>query len=255
MTVVGQLKGKCALVTGAGTSGIGRCVALELARRGADIVVHDRTMELADQTVVLLQGLGVRAFALAADFSDMSAARALVQQAHGQLGRLDIVIANAGVSQRKPILELTDQDMECILSVNLMATMALTQEAAKTMVQTGSGSIVIVSSINEDRVIPEQAHYCASKGGLRQWGRALAAALGPNGVRVNMLCPGAIDTPMNQPYLAAHPERRETVLNRTPLRRLGDPTDIASAAAFLASDESRFMTGASLVVDGGLSLG
>lgn len=175
MTAVGQLKGKCALVTGAGTTGIGRSVALELARRGADVVVHDRTVELADQTVVLLQGLGVRAFALAADFSDMSAARTLVQQAHGQLGRFDIVIANAGVSQRKPILELTDQDMQRILGVNLMATVALTQEAAKTMVQTGSGSIVIVSSINEDRVIPEQAHYCASKGacgsGVERWRR------------------------------------------------------------------------------------
>ena len=166
------------------------------------------------------------------------------------------VVTEADIERaRREQPNITDQDMERILSVNLMATMALTQEAAKTMVQSGSGSIVIVSSINEDRVIPEQAHYCASKGGLRQWGRALAAALGPNGVRVNMLCPGAIDTPMNQPYLAAHPERRETVLNRTPLRRLGDPTDIASAAAFLASDESRFMTGASLVVDGGLSLG
>jgi NAD(P)-dependent dehydrogenase (short-subunit alcohol dehydrogenase family) len=255
MSAIGQLTGKCALVTGAGTQGIGRAVALELARRGADIVVHDRTKELADQTAVLLDGLGVRVFTLEADFSEMSAARVLVQQAHDCLGRLDIVVANAGISQRKAVLELTDEDIRRILDINLMAAMALTQEAANSMVRAGGGSIVIVSSINEDRVIPEQAHYCASKGGLRQWGRSLAAAMGASGVRVNMLCPGAIDTPMNQPYLAEHPKRRETVLDRTPLRRLGEPADIARAAAFLAGDDSRFMTGVSLYVDGGLSLG
>ena len=202
MNTTTQLHGKCALVTGAGTAGIGRAIALELARRGADVVVHDRTREMADQTAVLLHGLGVRVFALAADFSSMSAARLLVQNAHDCLGRL-----------------------------------------------------VIVSSVNEDRVIAEQAHYCASKGGLRQWGRALAASLGPVGVRVNLLCPGAIDTPMNHAHLVQHPERREVVLARTPLRRLGEPADIGCAAAFLAGDDSRFMTGASLFVDGGLSLG
>ena len=155
----------------------------------------------------------------------------------------------------KEILELSDDDMQRVIGINLLATMALTQEAAKAMVRVGSGSIIIIGSINEDRVIPEQGHYCASKGGLRQWGRALAASLGPSGVRVNLLCPGAIDTPMNQAHLAAHPERRATIIERTPLRRLGEPTDLAAAAAFLASDESRFMTGASLFVDGGLSFG
>jgi NAD(P)-dependent dehydrogenase (short-subunit alcohol dehydrogenase family) len=255
MSQTAQLAGKRVLVTGAGTTGIGRSIALELARRGADICVHDRTRALAQQTTASLTGFGVRVFALEADFSTMGAARALVQEAHEQMGGLDVVIANAGISQRKAVLELTDEDMQRILGINLMAAMALTQEAAETMVRAGGGSIVIVSSINEDRVIPEQAHYCASKGGLRQWGRALAAAVGPSGVRVNMLCPGAINTPMNLPYLAEHPERRDAVLHRTPLRRLGEPADIGCAAAFLAGDDSRFMTGASLYVDGGLSLG
>jgi NAD(P)-dependent dehydrogenase (short-subunit alcohol dehydrogenase family) len=131
----------------------------------------------------------------------------------------------------------------------------LTQESAKIMSQAGSGAIIIVSSINEDRVVPEQAHYCAAKGGVRQWGRALAASVGPSGVRVNLLCPGAIETPLNHDYLTAHPERRDVVVQRTPLRRIGEPSDIGAAAAFLASDESRFMTGASLYVDGGLSIG
>jgi NAD(P)-dependent dehydrogenase (short-subunit alcohol dehydrogenase family) len=255
MNTTTQLHGKCALVTGAGTAGIGRAIALELARRGADVVVHDRTREMADQTAVLLHGLGVRVFALEADFSSMSAARLLVQNAHDCLGRIDIVVASAGISQRKAALDLTDEDMHRVVGVNLLATMALTQEAAKAMTRAGGGSIVIVSSVNEDRVIAEQAHYCASKGGLRQWGRALAASLGPVGVRVNLLCPGAIDTPMNHAHLVQHPERREVVLARTPLRRLGEPADIGCAAAFLAGDDSRFMTGASLFVDGGLSLG
>ena len=251
-----SLSGKCALVTGAGTAGIGRAVAIELARRGADLVVHDRVGSGLDETVRLVQDMrpGVRVVPLTADFSAMAAARTLVGQACASLGRIDIVIANAGMSQRKPILELTDADMQNMLAVNLLSTMALTQEAAKVMVGAGRGSIVIVGSINEDRVIPEQAHYCASKGGLRQWGRALAAGLGPSGVRVNLLCPGAIDTPMNQAHLAAHPERQASVLARTPLRRLGEPWDIARAAAFLASDESGFVTGASLFIDGGMSL-
>ena len=255
MNRTGQLAGKCVLVTGSGTEGIGRAVALELARRGADIALHDRSASAVAETAALLQGLGVRVFPVVADFSTMAAARALLREALACLGRLDVVVANAGISQRKPILELTDDDMQRVIGINLLATMALTQEAAKAMVRAGNGSIIIIGSINEDRVIPEQGHYCASKGGLRQWGRALAASLGPSGVRVNLLCPGAIDTPMNQAHLAAYPERLASVVERTPLRRLGEPVDIATVAAFLASDESRFMTGASLYVDGGMSLG
>jgi NAD(P)-dependent dehydrogenase (short-subunit alcohol dehydrogenase family) len=255
MSQSGQLAGKRVLVTGAGTTGIGRSIALELASRGADICVHGRTRAPAQLTTASLTGFGVRVFALAADISTMGAGRALVQEANECMGGLDVVIANTGITQRKAVLDLTDEDMQRVLGINLIAAMALTQEAAKAMVRSGGGSIVIVSSINEDRVIPERAHYCASKGGLRQWGRALAAAAGPSGVRVNLLCPSAIDTPMNQPYLAQHPERLEAVLNRTPLRRLREPADIACAAAFLAGDDSRFMTGASLSVDGGLSLG
>lgn len=255
MNSLGQLTGKCALVTGAGTDGVGRAVAIALARRGADVVVHDRTKALTEDTVELLRPFGVRVFALEADFASATAARTLVQQAYTSLGRLDIVVANAGISQRKAILDLTDEDMQRVIGTNLLATMALTQEAAKRMVQAGSGSIVIVSSINEDRVVPEQAHYCASKGGLRQWGRALAASVGPAGVRVNMLCPGAIETPMNHAHLAEHPERRDTIVNRTPLRRFGKPGDVGDVAAFLAGDEARFITGASVYVDGGVSFG
>ena len=255
MNPFSQLTGKCALVTGAGTDGIGRAAAIALARRGADLVVHDRTKALIADTAELLRAFGVRVLALEGDFSVQGAARALVQQAHAALGRLDIVVANAGISQRKAILDLTDEDMQRVISTNLLATMALTQEAARTMVAAASGSIVIVSSINEDRVVPEQAHYCASKGGLRQWGRALAASVGPAGVRVNLLCPGAIETPLNHQHLAEYPERRDTVVNRTPLRRFGEPGDVGSVIAFLAGDESRFITGASLYVDGGLSIG
>lgn len=255
MNATKQLRGKCALVTGAGTAGIGRAIALELARRGADVVVHDRTREMADQTAVLLQELGVRVFALAADFSAMPAARLLVRQAHDCLGRLDVVVANAGISQRKPILDITDDDMHRVVAVNLLATMALTQTAAQVMSGADGGSIIIVSSINEDRVIAEQGHYCATKGGLRQWGRALAAGVGAAGVRVNLLCPGAIETPLNHDHLAAHPERRDAVVQRTPLRRMGEPGDLGTTAAFLASDDSRFMTGSSLYVDGGLAIG
>ena len=251
----GRLAGKTALVTGAGSAGIGRAIALEFARQGAELVVHDRTLAQCTDTVNLLRATGARVSALEADLESMASARLLVRQARLTLGRLDVVVANAGITQRKPLLELTDEDMQRVVGLNLLATMALTQEAARCMVAAGSGSIVIVSSVNQDLVIAEQAHYCASKGGLRQWGRALAASLGPSGVRANLLCPGAIDTAMNQGYLSQYPERRQAVIARTPLRRFGETSELGPAAVFLASDDARFITGTSLVVDGGLSVG
>jgi glucose 1-dehydrogenase len=200
---------RTALVTGVAPGGIGEAVALALSKTLTQLVVHDKDEAVAIELARRITAEGCLTYGMGGDFSQPAVARNLAQQACERVGRLDILVANAGMTQRCNILELTDDDMIRVISVNLLSSMALTQECAKHMVKNEGGCILIVSSVNEDLVIPQQAHYCASKGGLRQWARAMAVALGPKNVRVNLVCPGAIDTPMNRGYLNQHPEREE----------------------------------------------
>lgn len=246
---------RTALVTGVAPGGIGEAVAHALSQSVTHIVVHDKNEAVAQALARQLADQGCQAHGLGGDFSQPSAARILAKQACEIVGKLDILVANAGMTQRRDILELTDEDIAQVINVNLLSNIALTQECARHMVAQGRGGgcILIISSVNEEMVIPQQAHYCASKGGLRQWARALAVALGPKKVRVNLICPGAIDTPMNQAYLSQHPEREAHVLQKTPLQRLGTPGDVAAAVRFLASEDASFVTGISFFVDGGIS--
>lgn len=249
------LVGQTALVTGAGSRGIGRAIALTLAAAGADVAIHaygDRSA--ADELALEVSRLRRRAVVLTADLSIPAAARDLVRRAIAELGKLDIFVSNAGTVVRKPILECSDDEFDLMLGVNLKASFAGAQEAARHMVQRHHpGRIIMVSSINQQRLTREQVLYCATKGGVMQLARGLALELAPYDVTVNLIAPGTIETDFNR-HLLVDPGFRKLREEPVPLRRLGSPEDIAAAALYLVSPGAAYVTGTTMTVDGGLSL-
>ena len=248
------LTGKRALVTGAGSDGIGRAIARALAREGADIALHH--LNQAGEAAALVaefQALGRRALALEADFSSIGAARATVRQAIQALGGLDILVCTAAMLLRKPALETTDAEWARLHTVNLHASFALAQDAARDMVARGQGRIILVSSVNQFTPNPGLIAYAASKAGLMQMARTLALELAPTGVTVNLIAPGTIETDLNRAALA-DPDWRAQKLALIPMARIGRPEDIAAAALFLAGDGAAYVTGSTITVDGGLEL-
>lgn len=249
-----ELSGRRALVTGAGSNGIGRAVARALAEAGADVAVHHLDQPAAAGTLVdEIAALGRRTVALAADFADPAAARRTVAAAAGALGGLDILVCTAAVLLRRPALETTDAEWQRVLGVNLHATFALAQEAARRMVPQGWGRIVLISSVNQWTPNPGLAAYAASKAGVMQMARTLALELAASGVTVNLIAPGTIETDLNRAALA-DPAWRTAKLEAIPMRRIGTPADVAAAARFLAGPGAGYITGATITVDGGLEL-
>jgi NAD(P)-dependent dehydrogenase (short-subunit alcohol dehydrogenase family) len=250
-----RLEGKRALVTGAGSRGIGRAIAEALAAAGADVAVHyhgDGT--LATELVYRLRASGRVAVALDADLAEPAAARALVGRAVEGLGALDVLVTCAAVLSRVPFLELSDREWDRVHAVNLRGYFATGQEAARHMAARGAGGrIIMVSSVNQVTVNRGLAHYAATKGGVRQLARAMALELAPAGITVNLIAPGTIETDLNRAFLG-DAENRRAKLGLIPLRRLGRPEDVAGAAVYLASDAAAYVTGATIVVDGGLTL-
>ena len=250
-----SLEEKRALVTGAGSRGIGRAIAAALGAEGADVAVHyfgdgRVALELVDR----LHASGRRAVALPADLADPTAARALVRRAIDDLGALDVVVCCAAVLSRVPFLELTDAEWDRVHAVNLRGYFAIGQEAARHMVARGAGGrIIMVSSVNQVTVNRGIAHYAATKGGVMQLAKAMALELAPAGVTVNLIAPGTIETDLNRAFLA-QPENRQAKLRLIPMDRIGGPEDVAGAAVFLASEAAGYVTGATIVVDGGLTL-
>lgn len=251
-----KLAGKTALVTGAGSRGIGREIALAFAREGADIALNARDAQrpILVETRDEIRGMGRRAEIVAADLSVPANARRMVDEANERLGGLDILVNNAAAIVRKPLFELTDDDMDAVLSVNLKSYFAAAQQAARHMVeQSRRGRIIMVSSVNQDLVVEGQVVYCASKGGVKQLARGMALELGSHGITVNVIAPGTIETDINR-HLLAQEDFRRGKLDPIAVGRLGVPEDISAAAVYLASADSSFMTGATLTIDGGLSL-
>jgi NAD(P)-dependent dehydrogenase (short-subunit alcohol dehydrogenase family) len=250
-----RLEGKRALVTGAGSRGIGRSIAEALAAAGADVAVHyhgDGT--LATELVHRLRASGRVAVALDADLAEPAAARALVGRAVEGLGALDVLVTCAAVLSRVPFLELSDREWDRVHAVNLRGYFATGQEAARHMAARGAGGrIIMVSSVNQVTVNRGLAHYAATKGGVMQLARAMALELAPAGITVNLIAPGTIETDLNRAFLG-DAENRRAKLGLIPLRRLGRPEDVAGAAVYLASDAAAYVTGATIVVDGGLTL-
>ncbi len=250
-----KLKGKKAFVTGAGSDGIGRAIVRAFAEAGADVVSHYRRKKLTDAQIDELQALGVKVHQIQGDISTPEVARRLVRDANALLGGLDILVANAGMTERIPFLEITDDAFDHILGVNLHGTFSCCQEAARIMVDAGvPGRIIVVSSVNQDNIVPFQSHYCASKGGVKQLAKAMALELAPHAINVNLIAPAATLTDMVREKHESDPEWSRNVTRKYPLGRIALPEDFKGPAVFLASGDSDFITGTTVLVDGGFSL-
>lgn len=247
-----KLRNKVALVTGS-SQGIGRGIAVRLAQDGADIVVNGRLDDgEARETLAQVRALGRRACFIAADVSVVAQCRRLVEQGVQQMGRLDILVNNAGVQKHAAFLDASEHDFDKVLAVNLRGPFFVAQAFARYLRDVGRGGHIINnSSVHEELPFPNFTSYCASKGGLKMLMRNLAIELAPLGITVNNVAPGAIETPINR-ALMNHPQKLGSLLANIPAGRLGQPHDVAGAVAFLASEDAGYITGTTLVVDGGL---
>ena len=246
------LQGKVALVTGA-AQGIGRAIALRLAQEGAAVVVEDRVAnDRARETLAQVQALGVRACLVEGDVAQVDACRRVTAEAVAQMGRIDILVNNAGVERRAGFLDVTEEDYDLVLDVNLKGVFFLTQAFARHVRDRGEGGRVVnISSVHEELPFPHFASYCASKGGVKMLMRDLSVELAPLGITLNNIAPGAIRTPINA-HLMSDPALMKALKRNIPLQRLGSPEEVAGAVAFLCGADADYMTGSTLFIDGGL---
>jgi glucose 1-dehydrogenase len=243
---MGELDGRVALVTGAG-SGIGYAIAQRLGAEGAKVAVN-YFHAYADEAQTLAAELGGKAYE--ADVSSPSDVEAMAAAIAAGLGPLRILVNNAGIEKPMPVLDVDEANWDETIAINLKGPFVCLQAAARRMRSTG-GSIVNISSVHEDFPFPEYAPYCASKGGLRMMMRNAALELAAYGIRVNNVAPGAIKTPINAATLA-DPAKIARLRQLIPLERVGEPGEVAEVVLFLASDRSSYVTGSTYYVDGGL---
>jgi NAD(P)-dependent dehydrogenase (short-subunit alcohol dehydrogenase family) len=244
-----DLSGRVALVTGAG-SGLGRAVARRFAEAGARVAVHYRgSRDGAEAVVREIAAAGGEARAFAADLTASGEAARLVDEVVGALGPLGVLVNNAGSYPLAGVLDVTAAQWDAVLAANLRSALECLQAAGRRMAARGDGAIVNVTSIQAFRPAPGLAHYSAAKAGLEMLTRSAALELGPSGVRVNAVAPGLI---WREGIESAWPDGVARFVARAPLGRLGQPEDVADACLFLASPAARFITGTTLVVDGGV---
>ena len=248
-----RLQGKRALVTGS-SKGIGQAIAIRYAEEGADVVInYNSDPKGAEETVARIQATGRRATAIKGDLGSVASVRALVEQGWEGLGGLDVLVNNAGVESHAPFWDVTESDYDKVLNINLKGVFFATQTFVNNLRADGRGGKVInISSVHEELPFPNFASYCASKGGLKMLTRNLAVELGPLGITINSIAPGAIETPINAKLLS-DPQKVAALTAQIPVGRIGKTDDVASLAVFLASAESDYATGATFTVDGGLT--
>ncbi len=247
-----NLKNKVAIVTGA-RRGMGRTHASTLAKAGAKVVVSDISLEDCEKVVKEIEKEKGEALAIKCDVSKKEEVGELVKKTVDKWGKLDILVNNAGICQFKPFLELTEEEWDRTININLKGYFLCAQAAAKEMAKQKSGVIVNIASVamgQQGIGFPNIAHYCASKGGIVGMTEALAVELAPLNIRVNVVAPGMIDTPMVDPVMK-DPQQKKGILARIPMHRLADAQEVSNLVLFLASDESSYMTGSTVVVDGG----
>ncbi len=247
-----DLKGKVVIITGA-RRGMGKSHALLFARSGAKVVVTDISLEDCQLVVDEIKKSGGEAIAVKCDVTKKEDVANMVRAALDKWGKVDILVNNAGICQFKPFLELTEEDWDRTIDINLKGYFLCAQTAAKEMAKQKSGVIVNIASIamgQQGVGFPTLVHYSASKGGIAAMTESLALELAPYNIRVNAVAPGAIDTPMVDP-LKADSKTMEGTIARIPLRRMGKSEEVSNVVLFLASDESSYMTGSTVVVDGG----
>lgn len=248
-----RLQGKVAIITGAGR-GIGRAVALGYAQEGAAVVLnYSRSAEAAEEAARSICAAGGRAVAVRADVSSLADQNALIAAALKEFGALHILVNNAGVEFHEPVLNASVETWEQTIGVNLKGAYFLSCKAASVMMRSGGGKIINISSVHDVQPLRDRAIYSISKGGMMMLVKSLALELAEHNIHVNGISPGAILTDMNRKHLT-EPARRARMLDRIPLKRIGDPEDIVGAAVFLGSSESDYVTGTTIYVDGGLLL-
>jgi gluconate 5-dehydrogenase len=232
-----------------GSRGIGKAIAKGFADRGARVIISSRNVEVLSATAK-----EIGAHAMPCDVADGEAVTNLVADVLDRFGHIDTLVNDAGVNRRKPALELTDEDYDYVMDINLRGAWRMSQAVGRHMVERGQGCQINIASLNNDRPLNQVIAYAMSKAGLVHMTRALALEWGPAGVRVNALAPGFILTALTEKAWA-NPIMLDWGLAHTPMRRLGRPEDLVGTALFLASDASAFMTGQTLFVDGGCSAG
>jgi glucose 1-dehydrogenase len=249
-----RLLGKKILVTGS-SKGIGRGIAVRFAQEGADVVInYNSDPNGADEALAEVKAAGRHGVAIQGNTGSVDAVRQLVARSVDALGGLDVLVNNAGIESHAPFWDVSEADYDRILNVNLKGVFFGSQAFVQHCRTRGrGGKIINISSVHEDLAFPNFAAYCASKGGLRMLARTLAVELGPLGITINNIAPGAIETPINAKLLN-DPEKLGALTRQIPLGRLGQPGDVAGLATFLASNDSDYVTGSTYFVDGGLTV-
>jgi glucose 1-dehydrogenase len=249
------LSGRKAIVTG-GSSGIGQATAERLGREGANVCVNyysEKERAAAEAVVRAIEQSGSRATGIQADVANEEEVHRMVTQAARELGGLDLLVNNAGIEKQVPLLEMPLAEWNAVIGTNLTGAFLCLREAGNVMAENGGGVIVNISSVHEFIPWPGFAHYCASKGALKMLMGTAARELAARQIRVVNVAPGAIVTPINE-FVLDDPEAKHAVEEEIPLGRMGNPNEIAAAVAWLASSEASYLTGTTVVVDGGMSL-
>ena len=251
---MGILDDKVAIVTGA-DSGIGRAVAIQFAKEGATVVVnYAHNEQKADEVRQIIEKNNGKSLVIKADVSQYQQAIGLIQQAAEHFNQLDILVNNAGMEIHGPFLDVTEEQFDRVLSVDLKGAFFCAQAAAREMVKRKTaGRIVNISSVHEDLAMPQNVPYCCAKGGLHMLTRTISLELAPYNITVNNIAPGAIHTPIDAD-VEADPEKMAALLKEIPLSRMGQPEEVAKLALYLASDAAAYVTGSTYVIDGGLSI-
>lgn len=245
-----SLEGKIAFVTGGGR-GLGRAGALALAGAGAHVALVSRTRGQLEETAAAVERLGRKSLVAIADIRNGAEVEAAVRATVEAFGRIDILFNNAGTNVRKPVVEMADEDWHTIMETNVKGIFVVARAVARQMIAQKGGRIINMSS--NSAVSPERGKvvYASSKGAVKQFTQGLALELAPHGINVNAIAPGYMLTPLVQGYLEADAERYRRILQRIALGRIGQPEEIGGALVFLASDASRYITGATIAIDGG----
>ena len=246
-----RLENKVAVITGA-AQGIGRAIAERYVDEGARVLISDLDVGHCESTAREIANDQSRCSAAACDVTQARQVADLIALAVERYGRVDIVVANAGIGVAAEVVDITEQQFDAVMNVNVKGVFLTAQAAARQMIdQDGGGTIINIGSIAGKRVLPDQLAYCTSKAAVNHMTAVMGVALAAKGVRVNAIGPGSINTELMRNMVMASPEQRQVVLSRTPMGRPGEPEEVASVAVFLASDDASYITGQVIFPDGG----
>lgn len=243
-----RLKDRAALITGS-ARGIGKAVAIRLAKEGADIVISDIDLGGTETTALEIEGLGQKAIAIRSDVADFKDVNEMVKKAIEQFGKIDILVNNAGITRDSLLVRMSEEQWDQVIAVNLKGAFNCTKAVARPMMRGRYGRIINIASVIGIVGNAGQTNYSASKAGIIGLTKAAAKELAPRGITVNAVAPGYVDTEMTR---RLSEEARQSFLRMTPLGRIGLPEDVAGVVAFLASDDASYMTGQVIKVDGGM---